>query len=85
MPIDLLAQSAALFCPNALRLYRQSILSISFTVTMIWWRGAVRFVQELNFRADNRKCHLTYWLKWRLYSAPTVFINSMAHSGYCIL
>ena len=35
MPVDLLAQSAALFCPDALRLYRQSILSISFTVTMI--------------------------------------------------
>ncbi len=43
-PIDLLDQSAALFCPNALCLYRQSILSILFTVTMIWWRGAGRFV-----------------------------------------
>ena len=32
--------------PNALRLYRQSILSISFMVTMISWRGAVLLVQN---------------------------------------
>ena len=40
MPIDLLAQSAVLCCPNALRLYKHSILSISFTVIMIGWRRA---------------------------------------------
>ena len=52
MPIDLLAQLVALFCSNALCLYRRSILPISFTVTMIWWRRADRLVLGLNFRAD---------------------------------
>ena len=40
MPIDLLAQSAALCCPNALRPYKHSILSTSFTVIMVGWRRA---------------------------------------------
>ena len=53
--------------PNALYLYRQSILSISFTVTMIWWRVAVGFVQD---GTVGRICK----------SAPTVFLNSMAQA-----
>ena len=38
-------------------------------------------MRGLNFRADNRKCRLTYWLNRRLYSAPTIFINLMAQAG----
>ena len=53
--------------PNALCLYGQSILSISFTVTMIWWRVAIVVVQNGTL---GRICK----------SAPTIFVNLRAQA-----
>ena len=35
-------------------------LPLRFMVTMIWWRGAGRFVRGLNFRADMRICPYSF-------------------------
>ena len=55
MPIDLLAQSAALFCPYQLRYFSTA--------------SYMMFLMNTAFRFCTKLRHLTYWLKWRVHSA----------------
>ena len=51
--------------------------AVEFTKTV----GADLYIRpypcSLRCGAGQWKCRLTYWLNRRLYSAPTIFINSM--------
>ena len=63
-PIDLLAQSAALCCPNATYLHDLYIHPSNLMQIIILWRVAVEFVQT---GTVGRICK----------SAPTVYVNFM--------
>ena len=73
--------------PNALCLYGQSILSISFTVTMIWWRRAVFpfcnawLTNMPSFCTMSRRLILIYVL----FLTTTIFrfCTKLRHLCYC--
>ena len=68
--------------PNALCLYRQSILSISFTVTMIWWRMAIGILQGQRIAGGYHKFGGMERLEFcRDVALQVVIINLMARGG----